>query len=249
MGLIQEDTFICLDLEMTGLDLEKDKIIEVAAARFTFTKILDRFETLIDPECDIPKSSQEIHNISEKMVYGKPKINSILPTLFEFIGKDLLIGHGIGFDIALILNAAKQNRLSPPFKQYKYIDTLRMARLYGQCPVNSLERLRQHFNIKAEGAHRAMNDVIVNIEVFKYLSKAHRTTEQLMHRLEKPIRLKIMPLGKHKGRRFEEIPIEYLLWASKKNFDDDLLFSLRSEIKSRKKGNSFEQAINPFSSL
>ena len=124
-----------------------------------------------------------------------------------------------------------------------------MARLYGESPVNSLEKLRQHFNIEAEGAHRAMNDVIVNIEVFKYLSKDYKTTEQLLKILQKPIKLKLMPLGKHKGRRLDEIPIEYLLWAERKDFDQDLLYSIRSELRNRKKGGGFEQSTNPFANL
>jgi len=94
-----------------------------------------------------------------------------------------------------------------------------------------------------------MSDVIVNIEVFKHLAKPYQTTDELFQTLQKPIRMKTMPLGKHKGRRFEEIPLEYLLWAERKDFDQDLLFSIRCELKSRKKGGKFEQASNPFSNL
>jgi DNA polymerase-3 subunit epsilon len=58
-----------------------------------------------------------------------------------------------------------------------------------------------------------------------------------------------MPLGKHKGRPFSEIPHEYLQWAANKDFDQDLTFSIRSELKKRKSGNLFKQASNPFSEL
>jgi len=43
--------------------------------------------------------------------------------------------------------------------------------------------------------------------------------------------------------------IEYLLWAEKKDFDQDLLLSIRSEIKNRRRGGGFEQASNPFANL
>ena len=87
------------------------------------------------------------------------------------------------------------------------------------------------------------------IEVFKHLSRKFKTTEEALKRFKKPIQLKTMPLGKHKGRSFHDIPIEYLRWAAHQNFDQDLLFSLRSELKKRKSGNLFSQATNPFSEL
>lgn len=249
MGLIQQDIFVCIDCESTGLDPEKDRIIEIAVSRFTFNHVLQSFESLINPECEIPQISQDIHKISSEMLQGKPKIESVLPDLLKMIHGNVLVGHGIGFDIALIAAEAKRHQIPTTIEKQLFIDTLRMARLYGESPINSLEKLRQHFNIEAEGAHRAMNDVIVNIEVFKQLAKPYPTTEQLLETLKKPIKLKAMPLGKHKGRKFDEIPIEYLLWAERKDFDQDLLFSIRSELRNRKRGGGFEQSANPFTSL
>lgn len=246
---LSEEIFVCIDCESTGLDPRKDRVIEVAGTRFTFQKTLRSFETLVDPECEIPKTSQDIHNISKEMITGKPKIREILPQILELIGGHILVGHGIQFDISLIAEEARRAGIPTTILSNPSIDTLRLARLYGESPVNSLERLREHFNIAPEGAHRAMSDVLVNIEVFKYLTKTFKTTEQVMKALSRPIKMKIMPLGKHKGRRFDEIPVEYLLWASKKDFDQDLMFSIRSELANRKKGGGFEQAANPFSIL
>lgn len=249
MGLIHEEIFVCLDCESTGLDPQKDRIIEIAVARFTFDQILQKFESLIDPECEIPQMSQEIHKISSEMLKGKPKVADILPHVLKILDNHILVGHGIGFDISLIAAEGKRSQTPNHIEGQRSIDTLRLARLYGESPINSLEKLRQHFNIEPEGAHRAMSDVIVNIEVFKYLTKTFQMTEQVFKALEKPIKLKAMPLGKHKGRRFDEIPLEYLLWAERKDFDQDLLFSIRSELRNRKKGGGFEQKASPFADL
>jgi DNA polymerase III subunit epsilon len=249
MSQLREEIFVCLDCESTGLDPREDRIIEIAASRFTFEKVLQDMESLINPECDIPKISQDIHKISKEMVLDQPKIKEILPDFLEMIDGYILVGHGIGFDIALIDAEAQRNQIPCNITKAPFIDTLRLARLYGESPINSLEKLRQHFNIAAEGAHRAMNDVMVNIEVFKYLSRSFKTTDSILKTLSKPIKLRTMPLGKHKGRRFEEIPIEYLRWAAKKDFDQDLLYSIRLELRNRKKGIRFEQSANPFSNL
>jgi DNA polymerase-3 subunit epsilon len=249
MGFIDKDIFLCLDCETTGLDAENERIIEVAAVRFTMNEIIDRFETLIDPERPISPESMAIHHITDAMVQGKPKVQEVLPALLKFVGKDLIIGHGIRLDIDFITFSAKRHDIPCSIQYNPYIDTLRLARLYGESPTNSLEMLREHFNIADEGAHRAMNDVVVNIEVFKFLASHFKKTEQMLERLKRPIQLKAMPLGKHKGRPFSEIPVEYLLWAVKKDFDQDLMFSLRTELKKRKQGGGFEQAGNPFSNL
>lgn len=249
MTLSKEEIFVCLDCESTGLEPKTDRIVEIAAARFTLDQILEQFESLINPECDIPKVSQDIHKISAEMVADKPKIKEILPHVLKLIDNHIIIGHGIYFDISLIAAEAQRHSIPTNILQQPYIDTLRLARLYGESPVNSLEHLRQHFNIAFEGAHRAMNDVTVNIEVFKYLTKSFSSSKEIFKTLEKPIKLKAMPLGKHKGRKFEEIPLEYLLWAEKKDFDQDLLYSIRSELKQRRRGTNFGQACNPFNAL
>jgi DNA polymerase-3 subunit epsilon len=211
--------------------------------------ILTSFESLIDPECPIPEASIAIHHITQEMVTGKPVIGTVLPEVLEIIGKHIIVGHGINFDIDMIAAAAERVGIPHTLRHNLSFDTLRMARLYGDSPTNSLEQLRKHSNIAAEGAHRAMNDVIVNVEVFKYLAKHYKTTVQLSEVLSRPIQLKAMPLGKHKGRPMKEIPLDYLRWAVHKDFDRDLIFTIRTELKKRKSGALFNQSGNPFSSL
>lgn len=248
-GKIEEQTFVCLDCESTGLDPENDLVIEVAAVRFTLTDVLDSFETLVNPQIPIPESSIAIHHITDEMVQAKPLVKQVLPDLLAFVGNDIIVGHGIQFDTKLI--SAEAARLGIPCTIGKnlFLDTLRMARLYGESPKNSLQKLREHFNIDEEGAHRAMNDVLVNMAVFKHLAKEYRTIDQLFKKLSKPILMKTMPLGKHKGRPMRDIPLSYLQWAANKDFDEDLLYTIRMEIRRRKKGNMFEQAANPFGDL
>jgi DNA polymerase-3 subunit epsilon len=94
-----------------------------------------------------------------------------------------------------------------------------------------------------------MSDVIVNREVFKWLAKSYKTVEQLFDALSRPIQMSTMPLGKHKGRPLKEIPLQYLQWIANKDFDQDLLYSVRLELKRRKKGNQFNLAGNPFLNL
>lgn len=249
MSNIEKQVFVCLDCETTGLDAENDRVIEVAAVVFTVDQILESFESLIDPQVPIPPSSTDIHHITDDMVVGKPVLEAVIPDLLRIIARHPIVGHGVGFDIALLINAAARSGIMHHLSNNRVIDTLRMARLYGESPVNSLMQLGKHFNIQVEGTHRAMNDVMINVGVFRYLLMHYKSMQQLYSALDKPIMMRNMPLGKHKGRPIKDLPHDYLLWAANKDFDQDLLFSLRSEVNRRKKGNLFTQVSNPFASL
>lgn len=249
MKPIEHEIFVCLDCETTGLDPKVDRVVEVAVMKFTANEVLDSFETLIDPEMPIPVTSSEIHRITDDMVQGKPKLREVLQPLFKLIGNHPIVGHGVRFDIECLAEEAIRNQINHTIRNNRVIDTLRLARHYGESPINSLEQLRKHFNIPEEGAHRAMNDVVVNKEVFHHLVRRFKNMGELLRVVQKPVLMKIMPLGKHKGRLIKDIPIDYLKWAAGKEFDDDLIFSLRHEINRRKKGGLFTQASNPFSTL
>ncbi len=249
MVLLKQATLVCLDCEFTGLDPENDRIIELAAAKFNGTEILDTIDLLVSPGCAISPASLAIHHITEEMVKAKPPIEAILPQFFNFIGQSTIVGHAVGCDLDMLEKAAGRATIHYPLKSRSYIDTLRLARLYGDSPNNSLESLATHFNVPNPGSHRALNDVMMNIEVFKHLVRKYQTLDQLFQLLSHPIKMKYMPLGKHKGRLFGEIPLQYLQWAAHMDFDQDLLFTIRTELKKRKKGGAFGQAANPFAEL
>lgn len=249
MAALDKQKFICIDCETTGLDPQADRIIEVAVMCFDSQTDYEQLDYLIDPECPIPEASTAIHNITDEMVKGKPTILQVLPEILKLIGNHIIIGHGVKFDMDLIQAAADRHGIPCNISNNRFLCTLRMARLYGESPVNSLEYLRKHFNIPQEGAHRAMSDVIVNKEVFKYLAKRFKTTESLFEALSKPILMESIPLGKYKGRSFKDVPLQYLQWIVHKDFDQDLLHSVRTEIKRRKRGNVFGQSGNPFLNL
>lgn len=249
MNLLKNLTFICLDIEATGLDPKEDRIIELAAVRFQLGKELERYEKLIDPRCSINAESTVIHGITNAMVANQPKIEHILPEFLSFIGKDIIIGHQISFDISLLIEECKRHQIPHSLASALCIDTLRLARHYGDSQKNSLEYLAIHFNIPIDKMHRAMNDVLLNIQVFAHLVQPYRSLDEIVKILNKPIKMRSMPLGKYKGRLFSEIPENYLRWAEHQKFDQDLLYSIRLELKKRKFNPGFSEFTNPFKEL
>ena len=249
---LDQTIFACFDCEATGLNTEEDRIIEIGIALFKLgdpNNPIKTFETLVNPLRPIPKDSQEIHNISDEMVKDAPTIENVLPQALKMLKDYPLMGHSLSFDINLFCAEAQRCQIPCDIRNSTVIDTLRLARHYGQSPVNSLQALRSHFNIPEESAHRAMSDVLVYISVFSHLTRPFKSLDHMLSELSKPIELKNMPLGKHKGRPFKEIPVEYLRWAINKDFDIDLKFSIKQELKRRARGTQFNQSANPFQDL
>jgi len=249
MRPLRDEVLVCLDCETTGLSPATDRIIEVAVVKFRGLEILESFETLIDPGQPIPESSSEIHRIYDTMVAGKPTIDTILPIVEQLAGDHPIVGHGIGFDLDILGYESERHARKSLWNSRVVIDTVRLGRFYGESRANSLEQLRMHFNIEAQGAHRALSDVLVNIEVFYHLTKSFRGIQDIQKVLDKPIAMKHMPLGKHKGRPFQELPLDYLKWAVKQDFDGDLSYSLRNELNRRRSGKGFYTHNNPFSNF
>ena len=60
---ISQEKFVCVDCESTGLDPEKDQIIEVAVAIFDMKTVYEQYATLVDPQCEIPDDSIQNHHM------------------------------------------------------------------------------------------------------------------------------------------------------------------------------------------
>ena len=84
---------VVLDVETTGLDYTRERIIEFAAVKLEDGKIVDTFETLINPHQHIRKSSQAIHGISEEDLEGAPEEEEIYPKIFEFLEGATIVAH------------------------------------------------------------------------------------------------------------------------------------------------------------
>ena len=101
-------TEIVLDVETTGLDYTKERIIEFAAVKLVNGEITDKFETLINPQQHIRKSSIAIHGITEEMVADAPTEDKIMPKIFKFIGKHPIVAHNAIFDWSFLNEASKR---------------------------------------------------------------------------------------------------------------------------------------------
>ena len=89
---------IVLDTETTGLDYTKEKMVEFAAVRLENGKIKDEFQTLINPEQHIRKSSIAIHGITSDMVKDAPTEAEAMPLIMDFIKDYPIVAHNAIFE-------------------------------------------------------------------------------------------------------------------------------------------------------
>lgn len=150
---------IVLDTETTGLDYTKEKMVEFAAVRLENGKIKDEFQTLINPEQHIRKSSIAIHGITAEMVADAPTEAEALPKILEFIGDYPIVAHNAIFDFSFINEASK--RVFGKGIQNERIDTQQMFKeVYPELDAHGLNALTEKFKVELKDHHRAMGDTM-----------------------------------------------------------------------------------------
>ena len=144
---------IVLDTETTGLDYTKEKMVEFAAVRLENGKIKDEYQTLINPEQHIRKSSMAIHGITPEMVA------EAMPKILEFIGDYPIVAHNCIFDYSF-LNEASLRTTGQELKNAR-IDSQQMFKeVYPDLPSHGLEALTNKFKVELNNHHRAMADTM-----------------------------------------------------------------------------------------
>lgn len=176
-------TCIGLDIETTDLDPQKGEIIELAAVKFRAGKIIKKFQSLVKPQGKIPRVVQGITGITDQDVSEAPSLGQVKEEFTKFVGDHPIVGHNISFDINF-LNSKGFN-----FKNKRY-DTWKLATiLIPNLPSHSLEALTDFFNIKHLESHRALDDVLASIELFKLLvGKIYQIDQELLQDIVKSIK-------------------------------------------------------------
>lgn len=122
--------FIAIDFETTGLSAYSDKIIEVGAVIFENGTIVNKYESLINPEMLIPLAAQRVNHISNEMVKDAPNEPTVIKELVEFIGDAIsgdtfLCAHNANFDSSFLAKALERNGYDATLF---FLDTLNLSR-------------------------------------------------------------------------------------------------------------------------
>ena len=220
--------FIFLDTETTGTD-EDDRLCQIAFK----TEAGLIVNELYNPGRPISIEAMSIHHITNEMVRNKPPFkNSMTWKKLTELFKDsdnIMVAHNAMFDVAML----QREDVHPQ----KTICTLKMARFLdreGQIPQYNLQYLRYYLKLNVDAnPHDALGEILVLEALFNRIhSKAMNkfgvyAIDKMIEVTKNPVLLARIPYGKHKGMRFEEIPIDYLQWLSETDLDEDMAYTVK----------------------
>lgn len=155
-------SLVAFDLETTGLDPQRDKIIEIGAVKFDGTRILDTYQTLVNPQRAISPEITQLTSITNEMVRSAPLIEETRDEFAAFLGNDPLLGHNISFDLSFL----RSNRFVLVNEE---VDTYDLASvLMPTASRYNLGSLVEILKIKTQGlqSHRALDDARMTVEAF-----------------------------------------------------------------------------------
>ncbi len=160
-----DEVWVSIDLETTGLSPEGDEIIEVGAVKFAGERILDEFETFVNPGRRLSEFIRRYTGITQDDVDRAPPFSAVAPKLGAFIGSAPILGHNVAFDLNFL--ASKGLKLPNPRG-----DTWDLAYvLLPEAPEYALSKLAASLGVAHPRPHRAMEDAQVTREVFLRLTE------------------------------------------------------------------------------
>lgn len=162
--------YTILDIETTWLSKYRHKITEIAAVKFDWNNILWEFQTLINPERNIPTEITKLTWITNEMVESAPVFSEIIQDFLDFLQDDIIVAHNANFDYWFISENIYANTWI--WIENDCLCTRKLAnRLLPNLPKKNLWAICDYMWFRNERAHRAMWDTRVTVQVFQELLK------------------------------------------------------------------------------
>lgn len=162
-------SLVAIDIETTGLNDERDAVIEIGAVKFKGHRVEAEWSTLINPGRHIPEFITALTGISDVEVRHAPRLREIAHELEAFVGDAPLVGHNIRFDMGFLQKQAGVLQYN------EIIDTYEIAAVV--MPTASrynLGALGKQLGILLPATHRALDDARVTMAVFNQLLESIR---------------------------------------------------------------------------
>jgi exodeoxyribonuclease X len=218
------EKFAVIDIETTGLDPEKDKLVEIARVEVEEREIRSFDQSWADPGIPIPPEASAIHHLTNEMLDNAPSPAQAITLILPSNRNVICVAHNAKFDSAFLPSG------------HRWICTKKLAmRIWPEAPAHNNQVLRYwkkvQFNKASRRAaeinpHRALHDAFVTAHLFLLLmDEIHWDVNVALEISNNPALLPVCHFGKHKGERWESVPRDYLAWVVRQDMDEDVLFT------------------------
>lgn len=165
---LKQNDVVVFDFETTGLEFNKNEIIEIGAVKLVNGELSETFSCFVKPNQAIPEEITQITHITNDMVKDAYTIDKVIPDFYKFCYGCVIMAYNIDFDYKFLDFVSK--KLGYNFNN-RQIDALYLARLNVVGAKNfKLGSICAKLGVSLEGAHRAVNDAVATAEVVKLIS-------------------------------------------------------------------------------
>ncbi len=160
---LQTNTLVVYDTETTGLDLEKDEIVQISAIKINANgDVLDTLDIFVEPSIDISADAYKTHGFDLEYLRANGAVTpkEALEEFSSFVKSCTLVGHNnLAYDKPLVQRQLRENAL-PPLAILAEYDTLVLAKqFYPQLEDYKLSTLCARFEVVNSCAHNALGDI------------------------------------------------------------------------------------------
>ena len=189
-------SIVAIDIETTGLNADRDAIIEIGAVKFKGHRVEDEWSSLVNPNRHIPEFITGLTGINDAEVRNAPRMADLIEELEAFVGDVPVVGHNVRFDLGFLQRAGL-------FEFNEVIDTYELSSvLMPTASRYNLGALGKQLGILLPATHRALDDARVTMAVFNRLFEIAR--ELPMDMVEEIVRLS-EPLAWDAAWMFDEV--------------------------------------------
>ncbi len=191
--VIEKINFLVLDLETTGLNSRKDHMLSLGAVQVSKfeIKVEHRMEYFVRQSDYTPNQSIGIHGILPEQSASGIGEAALMKELLGFMRADVIVGHHIGFDVAVLNQASK--RLYGSALKNRVIDTVDLVKKWDRLSLGpphrdlSLDAVCQRWQIPLHERHTAAGDTLLTALLFlKLLGNLQRKGIRTLGALLRP---------------------------------------------------------------
>ncbi len=164
-----DQAYVVVDVETTGGRGERHRVTELGAVRVKNGEIVDRYQTLLNPQRMIPANITRLTGITPAMVADAPVFSDVADEFAAFLEGGIFVAHNVDFDYRFI--AQEFGRLGRSFRMPKLCTCASMRKLYPGRRSYSLAALTSDFNISLDSHHRALCDAEAAAELLLLINE------------------------------------------------------------------------------